>query len=266
MNSFSIYFFLVRKKKQEHGGIPKIIHQSWKDTNLPPRFEKWRKQWLKMHPDYTFMFWTDEDNRKLVMEHYPWLLTIYDAFPKPIMRADLARILYMHKFGGVYVDLDFEPLRPIDSLLENETGAVLAYNTNAYYSRDVVPNAFLASVPNHHFWNFVITKIIQHAYAKLSLSFIAEQTTGPHCMRDVLDEYTSTYNVIFDDDMYTVAEGARNIHEVTILAPGIVYPFSFVSTDNVAVCHAKLDTFDETKCKELYPNAYMITYWQHSWQ
>jgi hypothetical protein len=35
-----------------------------------------------------------------VAEHYPWLLETYDAFPENIMRADTARILYMHRFGG----------------------------------------------------------------------------------------------------------------------------------------------------------------------
>ncbi len=44
--------------------------------------------------------WTDEDNRKLVLDHYPWFLDTYDALPKPVMKADSVRYLYMHHLGG----------------------------------------------------------------------------------------------------------------------------------------------------------------------
>ena len=53
-------------------------------------------------------------------ERYPWFLPTYDAFPLPIMRADAARAFILHAHGGVYADLDAEPLRPIDRLLVEE--------------------------------------------------------------------------------------------------------------------------------------------------
>ena len=51
-------------------------------------------------------------------------MPIYDAFPKGIMRADTARYLYMHKHGGMYADLDFLALKPVDGLLTNVSVAV----------------------------------------------------------------------------------------------------------------------------------------------
>lgn len=53
-----------------------------------------------MHPGWEYRLWTDAENRELVQEHYPWLLETYDRLPENIMRADMARILYMHQFGG----------------------------------------------------------------------------------------------------------------------------------------------------------------------
>ena len=52
------------------------------------------------HPGWEYRLWTDTENRELVWEHYPWLLDLYDGLPENIMRADMARILYMHQFGG----------------------------------------------------------------------------------------------------------------------------------------------------------------------
>ena len=33
-------------------------------------------------------------------EHYPWFLDTYDSLPKPVMKADASRYLYMHHMGG----------------------------------------------------------------------------------------------------------------------------------------------------------------------
>ena len=34
--------------------IPHIIHQSWKSTELPERFQKWAKTWRDTHPHWQY--------------------------------------------------------------------------------------------------------------------------------------------------------------------------------------------------------------------
>ena len=41
--------------------IPSIIHQTWKTSEIPNAFKSLSLRGM-LHPDYTFMFWTDEDN------------------------------------------------------------------------------------------------------------------------------------------------------------------------------------------------------------
>lgn len=53
-------------------------------------------------PDWEYMLHTDIDNDALVSRHYSWLLPGYKAM-SGIQRADLARYMYMHQYGGVYV-------------------------------------------------------------------------------------------------------------------------------------------------------------------
>jgi len=57
------------------------------------------------------VFWTDRDNETLVREHYPQFLDFYRQLTPGIKMADFARFLYMHRFGGGYVDLDFVSLK-----------------------------------------------------------------------------------------------------------------------------------------------------------
>lgn len=95
-----------------------IIHQSWKTTNLPSSFKKWSDSWLFHNPGFKRIVWDDEDNRNLIALHYPWFLSTYDSLPKHIEKVDAARIFYLHKFGGVYSDMDVECLASVAPLLE----------------------------------------------------------------------------------------------------------------------------------------------------
>ena len=45
--------------------------------------------------------WTDEDNYNLIKDHYAWFLDTYQSLPKPVMKADSARYLYMYHIGGL---------------------------------------------------------------------------------------------------------------------------------------------------------------------
>ena len=98
--------------------IPRIIHQTWKGRRVDARFAGHIRSWVDVNPGWKHWFWTDRDNRNLVATRFPSFLKLWDALPQNIMRADLVRYFIMWEFGGVYVDLDFEALRPMDRLVE----------------------------------------------------------------------------------------------------------------------------------------------------
>ena len=249
------------------GGIPKLIHQSWKTPAVPPAFARWRASWARHHPTWTVTLWTDADNRALVLNEYPWFLDTYDALPKPVMRADAARLLYMHARGGVYVDLDFKALRPLDGVLANVSGAVVAAMTDADWDQ-ALPNAFLASPPAHPFWLFALHHVVKMAggYALHGRARCAvpprwdwlEATTGPA----VLHAAAAAYR----------AAGQTGL---TILAPGVVYPIDWRDTqwgpgpgkagDAFSVCRADHPAWSEAACDARFPGAVAITYWSHVW-
>ncbi len=78
------------------GGIPALIHQSWKDENIPPIFQNWPDSWRTHHSEWQYHLWTDEDNRALIQYKYPWFFKTYDAL-QGVMQADFARLFYMHR-------------------------------------------------------------------------------------------------------------------------------------------------------------------------
>ena len=154
--------------------IPCIIHQTWKDNNIPQSMRSWQSSWQKHHPSWEYRLWTDEDNYRLVAEYYPWLLPVYEGFSEPVMRVDLVRCLILKHYGGVYADLDFECLKPVVPLLEGFS-LVLGCEPQSHAqrwndSRDgryasaedelIVSNAWMASTAEHPFWDAVIAQIL----------------------------------------------------------------------------------------------------------
>ena len=37
--------------------IPKIIHQTWKDNNIPEKWKLSQTMWQKHHPDWQYILW-----------------------------------------------------------------------------------------------------------------------------------------------------------------------------------------------------------------
>lgn len=80
---------------------------------MPQEFVKYRESWRRHHPEWEMRLWTDENlPPDLVREE------AYERLRKPAERSDIIRLEVLLRFGGVYVDTDFECLRSIEPLLE----------------------------------------------------------------------------------------------------------------------------------------------------
>ena len=135
----------ARKSGRGFAEIRRMLHQTWKNHDLPHGWVAFRQSWLDRHPEWEHRLWTDEDIRRLVVESYPQLLPIFDAFPRDIQRVDMAKFLILHRHGGVYADLDTECLRPVDDLLGGG-GMTLSRTRDG-----VIEGAFMAAPPEHPF-------------------------------------------------------------------------------------------------------------------
>ena len=143
--------------------IPKILHQTYTTRDLPRYLAGLRAGWLRNHPDWEHRFWTDADIRDFFVRHYPEFLATFDAYPKAIMRVDAFRYYLLYHYGGVYADLDYESIRPLDALLQQKSILLVPepwerVRTGKSKCRGfsyVVSNALMASAAGHPFWKHV---------------------------------------------------------------------------------------------------------------
>ncbi|KAI9767308.1 MAG: hypothetical protein M1840_005717 [Geoglossum simile] len=86
--------------------IPKIIHQTYRDEDVPERWRAAQAACMRLHGGWEYVFWTDATAREFIEEEYSWFLGTFDGYPYAIQRADVIRYFVLWHYGGIYIDLD----------------------------------------------------------------------------------------------------------------------------------------------------------------
>lgn len=153
--------------------LPKIIHQQSKTEVIEGDLLKWHKEFKRLFPEPEFKheLWTDERMRSLIASEYPFFLKHYDGYVHPIQRVDSARYFILHQYGGLYADLDIEPLINYWDFLPRDRPAFIE---SPYAYNEYVQNSLMSSPKGHLFWNYTFELLMERSSRKDVLS-----TTGP---------------------------------------------------------------------------------------
>lgn len=162
--------------------LPRVIHRVWIDGSPDPtaRSVAHGERWAELNPGWEVREWTSPDftmiNRRF-----------YDAPPSHDQlrfKADLLRLEILFLHGGVYVDYDIEPLRPIEPILTGVKAAA-AYSPSRWKGRPILSNAVMAAAPGH-IWLHRCVHFMGRSIAAYSGQFLA-MMSGPHhinrCLR-----------------------------------------------------------------------------------
>lgn len=164
----------------------KIIHRLWLGpAPMRERYKEYGRMWAELNPGWEVHDWSEADLPKLINQD------IYDELengavaPIPVpphvaiatQRADVAGYELVHMFGGVYVNCDMEPLRPLDGRLPDTAWA--AYEDNTYLNNGAIG----APQPGSPFWAAVIEELPKRFRRMPGQPF--HQVTGPYLLTDV---------------------------------------------------------------------------------
>lgn len=206
--------------------IPKVIHQIWLGGPLPEAFKKYVKSCLEIHMQggWAYRLWTDDDIKKLDLYNRD----IYDASDSVGVRSDIAKWEIIYKYGGVYLDVDFECLKPLD---------ILHYTYDFYTSVQPLDTqivqlgaALFGAVPGHPILKYCIETIKDNAHKKG-----APAKTGP---------------IHFTRSFYATA--GKNGYKDIALPASYCYPLGCTQTKM-------------TKDAWVTNGAYAVHHWAKSW-
>jgi len=120
-----------------YAGIPKILHRTVPE-HTSDDVERWWTRFADLHPDWDLRTYREP------IDPADWPLTgdLFGRCKSGAQKAGLIRLEALVRWGGVYVDSDVEPFRPLDPLLHLPAFA-------AWEDEKVVPDAVLGSIPGH---------------------------------------------------------------------------------------------------------------------
>ncbi|KAG0665444.1 zinc-finger protein [Maudiozyma exigua] len=162
--------------------IPKIIHQTYKTTDIPEHWKEGQQRCIDLHPDYKYLLWTDEMALNFIKEEYPWFLDTFKSYKYPIQRADAMRYFVLLSYGGVYIDLDDGCQRRLDPLLT--VPAFLRKTSPLGVSNDV-----MGFVPRHPFLLKVIKSLKHYNKNWYNPYMTIMSSTGPLFISIIWKQY-----------------------------------------------------------------------------
>jgi mannosyltransferase OCH1-like enzyme len=218
------HFFInhIEELMQESPKIPKIIHQIWIGPNpFPTKALKWKDSWQKIHPEWEYKLWTDADVIALNLKNKKY----YDEAKNWGEKADILRYEILYRFGGVYVDVDFESLKPLDWL---------HHSCDFYAGIHAIPLLFKNNLRIN---NGIIGAKPQHPILKKALANVknfrtqpkVSKRTGPEFFSTMIKEYLTTskkqktMDLVFPSNFF-YPSGPRDPNGSTFtIMPGLAY-------------------------------------------
>ena len=214
---------------KNHNIISKKIHQIWiGPKKFPSKYIKWSKTWKKYNPTLEYKLWTENEISKLNMYNRK----LYESTPNIGFRSDLARYEILYKYGGIYIDTDFECIKKIPEGL---------YNFNFVSSigfdyEPIILNGLIMSSPQNPIIKELINTIKHPKNIEDPMNII--NTSGP-------SKLTQIY---FRNIKKT--SSSKNL----ILPSNYCYPFpSFLINSSI------------NKKSEIAREAFAIHHWEMSW-
>ncbi|HEY7823625.1 MAG TPA: glycosyltransferase, partial [Acidimicrobiia bacterium] len=93
---------------------------------MPERFQKWSQQLQDLHPDWVYRLWTYDGLKAEALSNWELIEDAASWVPENRVGqfvSDIARYELITRYGGIYVDVDCEPLKPMDELMGPDSWA-----------------------------------------------------------------------------------------------------------------------------------------------
>jgi mannosyltransferase OCH1-like enzyme len=132
--------YLTNDGTRNYSTLPKKIHQIWLGSELPDKYKKMSESWFIHNPDWEYTLWTDKNIDCVNIQNRD----IFNSIKNMGQKSDFLRYHILNQYGGLYIDTDFECLKPFDPLtyLDFFTGIGYPYNIELYIG-------LIATVPGH---------------------------------------------------------------------------------------------------------------------
>lgn len=221
--------------------IPRTFHQIWVGPNpLPVAAAEFTASWHRHHPGWQVRLWTDKDVPQGLLNQ-----SIYEQTSVHAQRADILRHELLNRFGGVYIDIDFECLKNLEPLLDGVS----------YFYGEELPgrpgSSILGSTPGHPFSRWCLERLPELWPWQPGRIL---QETGPDFFARAIASYVDGCSPVPHADPASGREAVRRFAPdgraaLCAFHPWVFYPYYLGGR----------------WVPEDHPDAYAVHHWQKNW-
>jgi hypothetical protein len=199
--------------------IPKIIHYCWlSDNPAPEDYRKYMNQWKIKLPDYQFILW---DTKRFDLHQTAWTRQAFDAGMYACV-SDYIRFFAVYHYGGIYLDMDMEIIKPFNELLHSDL--MIAYEN--HISENLEAGCFGAAkgheyikkcmeyYETHNFFDSGDTEKIMGMQAFERHDYIAP-LIAPELMKNALEHFGDKGYRIYPREYFTAKNVITGVIERT---------------------------------------------------
>ena len=184
------------------GSIPKITHQIWLQgwDKLPEKYQENVRLLSEMNPDFEHKRWDEESLRAECSKLGKPYVEKFDSFEHFIMKVDFGRYVVLYNYGGISIDTDMKPLKPLQNTpgLDTEEFMVsrLPFPVNM---TGFLNNAIFVVRPKHPLMKEIVDAIMM---SKKRLSDYATQElyidgeTGPSFINGIIKKHEKQVKIL----------------------------------------------------------------------
>jgi hypothetical protein len=150
--------------------IPKNIFQTFQSAELAKSPYQAIQSWRSLNPTWSHYFFTDEDQRTFIADHFPSeVLWAYDQLLPGAYRADLWRYCVLYSKGGIYVDHKLVLHIPLDTAIPIDC-EFATYQDQAVQRYQNKPYEF-------YLWQGIMISKQKHPFLKKAIDNIVANVT-----------------------------------------------------------------------------------------
>lgn len=174
----------------------KTVHRMWLGPHpMPDDYVEFGQEWKRLNPDWEVKDWTEDELLPALNQNVIDDLKHRDAGRKGVelyvQMADVLGYEVIYKYGGIYVNVDIQPVRSLEYMFEHYQPGDAAY---AFWcDQEQLVNAVLgAPQPGHPAWQYVIARLPGY-YMERRLEEM-NHSTGPLFMSQCIKEKYGSLN------------------------------------------------------------------------
>ena len=176
--------------------IPKTIYLCYKTKDVPSYIIS---NWKLLNPEYNIIVSDNNDCIKFLKDNYGQkYVDIFNHIKDGPIKADFWRVCILYKYGGVYSDIDIEPLVPIKEFFQKGVSFLSCISMN----KNMLNPHFIITHAGHPILKKSIDKYIEYydtkkkyTYWGWSIVYIMEDV-----VHDIFKEYYNNDGIYTDKD------------------------------------------------------------------